>query len=235
MLRIRNAAIFASIAMLGSAAAQQPIENAEPYEYVLVSLSTDGSREYTSVEIMEAFRGNFENKQSLLQDDKISISGAYEPGDGVVGFYVLHESEPWVAIELMESEPGCESGFLMLSACRMTANVSLESLLQSRRADEDVSNGAQDLESIDRLVPRYYMHARTEYDEQRYQEASKADGVLFVARLHASGEDESDEILLWLDAENEEDARKVAEPLGGNWEFRKWFGSKRIQQILSRG
>ncbi len=218
------------LVVLGGPAMAQGTSEPEPRDYVFVFITTGERTDLTPEDRQEAFSGHFGNMRRMSETGDLLIAGPLgEPKSDPNhrGLFVFDETDRDRGLALANTDPTVEMGVFVMTAFVMTTDEPLTALLELDRAaiaklGENPPPGAN---------ARAYTLATAPFDVELYEKAGKAEGVLIAARLHGSGEDESDEILLWLDAENEEAAKKVTGSLEGDWTLHGWYGSKSVAEL----
>lgn len=205
-------------------------EPPQPRDYTFVFITTGPKTDLTPEEQQEAFSGHFANMKRLFEESELLIAGPFGPPKSDPahrGLFVLDETDADKGLALAETDPAFKMGVFVMTAHTLTTSAPLTDLLELDRAalaklGDNPSPAAN---------ARSYFLASAAYDETLLQHAEKLPGVLIVARLHGSGPEGSDQILLWLDAENEEAAQKITGSIGGEWTLHGWFGSKSVAEL----
>lgn len=204
-------------------------ENAspEPRDYVFVFITSGDATELSREEQQEAFGGHFSNMRRMAEAGDLLIAGPFGPPLAEPdhrGLFVLDAKTLEEGMELAETDPTYQAGVFKLTGHLYTTDEPLTKLHD------------MDMEAMEKLGEnpppganaRAYVLASAPYDADLSTKANQAEGVLIAGKLHGSGEDDSDRILLWLDAENEEAAKKITGDLGGAWTLHGWYGSRSV-------
>lgn len=200
----------------------------QPRDYTFVFITTGPKTDLAPEEQQKAFSGHFANMKRLFEESKLLIAGPFaDPKSDPAhrGLFVLDETDPGKGLALAETDPAFQMGVFVMTAHTLTTSAPLTDLLElDRAALEKLGDNPSPAANA-----RSYFLASAAYDEALLAKAEDAEGVLIAARLHGSGPEGADHILLWLDAENEEAARK---PLPeGEWTLHGWFGSKSVAEL----
>ena len=210
------------------AAAQEERELVER-DYVFVFITTGPVTDLSDEDRNKAFAGHFGNMKRLAEEGKLLIAGPLgrplsDPDHR--GLFVFDETEIEVGQKLAETDPTVEMGVFVMTSHTLTTDAPLLDLVElDKEAAEKLGENAQPGANA-----RSYMLATAPFDESLLETAKGNEGVLIAAKLHGSGPEQSDEVLLWLNAENAEAAEEFL-PEDGEWTLHGWFGSKSVASI----
>lgn len=212
--------------------AQEETAKSETRDYVFVFITTGEATNLTPEAQREAFGGHFSNMKRMAVAGDLLIAGPFGPPLAKPdhrGLFVFDAKTIEEGMAFAETDPTYQAGVFRLTGHLLTTDEPLTRLhdLDMKALEEQGENAPPGANA------RSYMLASAPFDDKRYKEAGEAEGVLIAARLHGSGEDESDEILLWLDAGNEEAAKEITGGLGGEWTLHGWFGSKSVMALAN--
>jgi len=227
-MNIARTLVAAFIVLLGLPAMAQDAEPEKPRDYVFVFITTGEAKDLTPEAQREAFAGHFSNMKRMAVAGDLLIAGPFGPPLAKAdhrGLFVLDAETLEAGMAHAETDPTYRAGVFKLTGHLLTTSAPLTKLhdLDMKALEElgeDAPPGAN---------ARSYVLASAAYDETLLRHAEKAPGVLIAARLHGSGPEGADQILLWLDAENEEAARKLLPE--GEWTLHGWFGSKSLAEL----
>ncbi|MCA9271641.1 MAG: hypothetical protein KDA31_01215 [Phycisphaerales bacterium] len=219
--------LFAGVMLFGGRIVMANLPQDKPRDYVFVFITTGEATDLTPDEQREAFGGHFSNMRRMAAAGDLLIAGPFGPPLAKPdhrGLFVFDAETIEEGMAHAETDPTYQAGVFKLTPHLLTTDEPLTKLheLDMKALEELGENPPPGANA------RAYVLASASFDEKLYEQASKAEGVLIVARLHGSGEDESDEILLWLDAENEDAAKEITSGLGDEWTLHGWYGSKAI-------
>lgn len=210
------------------AAAQEDQELVER-DYVFVFITTGPVTDLSDEDRNKAFAGHFGNMKRLADEGKLLIAGPLgEPKSDPEhrGLFVFDETDTAEGQKLAETDPTVEMGVFEMTSYKLTTDEPLVDLVEmDRAAAADLPENAPPGSNA-----RAYFLATAPYDEALFEEMDKAEGVLIAGELHGSGPDGADEILLWLDAEDEDAATELL-PAEGEWTLHGWFGSKSVAAL----
>lgn len=202
----------------------------KPRDYTFVFITTGPKTDLTPDEQKEAMTGHFANMKRLFDESKLLIAGPLGPPKSDPahrGLFVLDETDLGRGLALAETDPAFRMGVFVMTAHTLTTSAPLTDLLElDRAALEKLGDNPSPAANA-----RSYVLASAAYDETLLAKAEVAEGVLIAARLHGSGPEGADQILLWLDAENEEAAKAITDAIGGEWTLHGWFGSKSVAEL----
>ena len=202
----------------------------EPRDYVFVFITTGEATDLTPEAQREAFGGHFSNMRRMAAAGDLLIAGPFGPPLAKPdhrGLFVFDAETIDEGMTHAETDPTYQAGVFKLTPHLLTTDAPLTKLhALDMKALEELGVNAPPGSNA-----RAYVLATAPFDEKLYEEAGEAEGVLIAAHLHGSGVDESDEILLWLDAENEEAAKEITGGLGGEWTLHGWYGSKSVVKL----
>ena len=230
--RIILAAFMVLLGVPAMAQDEPKATKAEPRDYVFVFIMTGDAADLTPDEQREAFGGHFSNMKRMAVAGDLLIAGPFGPPLADAdhrGLFVFDAATIEQGMVFADTDPTTKAGVFKLTPHLLTTDEPLTKLheLDMKALEEQGENAPPGSNA------RAYLLASAPFDEKLYEEANEAEGVLIAARLHGSGEDESDEILLWLDAENEEAAKEIAGELDGEWTLHGWYGSKSVAELSS--
>lgn len=225
--RIILAAFMVLLGVPAMAQDEPKASKAEPRDYVFVFITTGDAADLTPDEQREAFGGHFSNMRRMAQAGDLLIAGPFGPplaDPDHRGLFVFDAETIEDGMAHANTDPATKAGVFKLTPHFLTTDEPLTKLheLDMKALEEQGENPPPGSNA------RAYVLATAPFDKNLYEEAGEAEGVLIAARLHGSGEDESDEILLWLDAENEEAAKEITGELGSEWTLHGWYGSKSV-------
>jgi len=228
--RIVLAAFMVLLAVPAMAQDEPKASKAEPRDYVFVFITTGDAADLTPDEQREAFGGHFSNMRRMAQAGDLLIAGPFGPPLAEPdhrGLFVFDAETIEDGMAHAETDPTYQAGVFKMTPHLLTTAAPLTKLheLDMKALEEQGENAPPGSNA------RAYVLATAPFDEELYEESGDAEGVLIAAHLHGSGEDESDEILLWLDAENEDAAKEIAGKLDGEWALHGWFGSKSVAEL----
>jgi len=228
--RIVLAAFMVLLAVPAMAQDEPKAYEAESRDYVFVFITTGDAADLTPDEQREAFGGHFSNMRRMAQAGDLLIAGPFGPPLAEPdhrGLFVFDAETIEDGMAHAETDPTYQAGVFKLTPHLLTTDEPLTKLhdLDMKALEEQGENAPPGSNA------RAYVLATAPFDEELYEESGDAEGVLIAAHLHGSGEDESDEILLWLDAENEDAAKEIAGKLDGEWALHGWFGSKSVAEL----
>ena len=218
--------LIGTLAIMTLGFTTQPQEPRAERDYVFVFITTGPATDLTDEERSKAFAGHFANMKRLGDEGKLLIAGSFgEPKSDPThrGLFVFDETDPKAGQSLAESDPTVDMGVFVMTAHKLTTDEPLLELLQldrdaAAKLGEDAPPGSN---------ARAYTLATSPFEEGLFEKAGNAEGVLIAAKLHGSGSEGSDQILLWLDAEDEESANQLL-PEEGEWALHGWYGSKSV-------
>ncbi len=227
-MNIARIAFAACLVLLGATAVGQDNTKPEPRDYVFVFITTGEATDLSPEAQREAFAGHFSNMTRMAVAGDLLIAGPLGPPKSDPnhrGLFVFDAKALDEGMAFAETDPTYQAGVFKLTAHLMTTDEPLTKLheLDMKALEEQGENAPPGANA------RSYMLATAPFDEALLAKAEDADGVLIAARLHGSGPDGADQILLWLDAENEEAARKLLPE--GEWTLHGWFGSKSVAEL----
>ena len=228
--RIVLAAFMVLLAVPAMAQDVPEAAKAEPRDYVFVFIMTGDATDLTPDEQREAFGGHFSNMRRMAQAGDLFIAGPFGPplaDPDHRGLFVFDAETIEDGMAHANTDPATQAGVFKLTPHLMTTDEPLAKLheLDMKALEEQGENAPPGSNA------RAFVLATAPFDEKLYEDASEAEGVLIAARLHGSGENESDEILLWLDAEDEDAAKEITGGLGGEWTLHGWYGSKGVAEL----
>jgi uncharacterized protein YciI len=201
----------------------QPEQQRISRDYVFVFITTGPVTDLSDEERSKAFAGHFGNMRRLADEGKLLIAGPFgdpKSDPNHRGLFVFDETDPKAGQALAETDPTVDMGVFEMTSHTLTTDEPLLDLLQldkeaAEKLGEDAPPGSN---------ARAYMLATAPFDEALFEKVGKSDGVLVAAKIHGSGPEDSDEILLWLDAEDEEAAKELL-PEDCEWTLHGWYGS----------
>lgn len=217
--------------LLGApAVAQEEAAKPETRDYVFVFITTGEATDLAPDEQREAFGGHFSNMKRMAVAGDLLIAGPFGPPLAQPdhrGLFIFDAETVEEGMAHAETDPTYQAGVFKLTPHLLTTDEPLTKLheLDMKALEEQGENAPPGSNA------RAYVLASAAFDEKLYEQASEAEGVLIAARLHGSGEGETDEILLWLDAENEDAAKEITGGLGGEWTLQGWYGSKSVAAL----
>ena len=226
--------LLLSAAMLAlSMAATADPDRSEPAErdYVFVFIKTGPATDLSPEAQREAFAGHFSNMKRLAEAGELLIAGPFdEPKSDPDhrGLFVIDETTLAGGMAHAETDPTTKLGVFVLEGHLLTTDEPLVDLLRLEKEDE--ARRLADPDVPDEWQGRMYLLATAAFDAGLYEQAKAAKGVLIAGRLHGSGSEGGDEILLWLDAEGVE-AAKALLPEAGRWTLHGWYGSKMVAEM----
>ncbi len=224
---------FTLMVVLGGHAMTQDDAESETRDYVFVFIKTGPEdANITGDARNEAFGGHFSNMRKMSADGDLLIAGPFGPPMADTnhrGIFVFDAQTLEEGMTLAETDPPTKLGIFVLTGFVFTTDDPLTKLHELdmkalKEQGEDAPPGSN---------ARAYVLATAPFDDALYQSAAKNDNVFIAGKLHGSGEDGADQILIWLDAENVEGANEITAQFGGDWTLHGWFGSKSIA-LLSR-
>ncbi|MFI4892845.1 MAG: YciI family protein [Phycisphaerales bacterium JB058] len=229
-MNIARIVLAVCMVVLGApAVAQGESDSAETEsrDYVFVFITTGEATDLTPDQQREAFGGHFSNMKRMAVAGDLLIAGPFGPPLAEPdhrGLFVFDAETIEEGMAHAETDPTYQAGVFKLTPHLLTTAAPLTKLheLDMKALEEQGENAPPGSNA------RSYVLASAPFDEKLYETAGEAEGVLIAARLHGSGEDESDEILLWLDAENEDAAKEITGGIDGEWTLHGWFGSKSV-------
>ena len=222
--------LFAGAMLFGGRIVMANLPQEKPRDYVFVFITTGEATDLAPEAQREAFGGHFANMRRMAEAGDLLIAGPFGPPLAEPdhrGLFVFDAETIEEGMSHAETDPTYKAGVFKLTPHVLTTDAPL-----TRLHDLDMKA----LEELGENPPpganaRAYVLATASFDEKLYAQASEVGGVLIAARLRGSGEDESDEILLWLDAENEDAAKEITGGLGGEWTLHGWYGSKSVAEL----
>ena len=193
-------------------------------DYVFVFIRTGPLRTPTPEQSQEAMQGHFANMGRLADEGKLLIAGPYadpRPTPDHRGLFVMDETEVAQGLELANTDPAAVMGVFVMSAHRFTTDRPLTDL--PRLEKEDEARRLADAAVPDEWQGRRYVLATAPYSDALLATARQADGVLIAGRLHGAGYGGGDQVLVWVDAEGVEGAKRMLPE--GDWGVWGWYGS----------
>lgn len=204
-------------------------------DYVFVFIKTGPTTDLTPEAQQEAFAGHFSNMQRMAEAGELLIAGplgAPKSDPAHRGLFVFDETTLADGMAHAETDPTTKAGVFVLEGHLFTTDAPLVELLRLEKEDE--ARRLADPDVPDEWEGRRYMLATAPFDAGLLTKAAAAEGVLIAGRLHGSGSEGGDEILLWLDAEVEPPARGML-PEAGVWTLHGWYGSKMVAEMGRAG
>jgi uncharacterized protein YciI len=226
-LLVSAALLAASMTAIAEPARPDPSER----DYVFVFIKTAPATDLSPEAQREAFAGHFSNMQRLADAGELLIAGPLgEPKSDPDhrGLFVIDETTLAGGMAHAETDPTTKLGVFVLEGHLFTTDGRLVELLRLEKEDE--ARRLADPDIPDEWEGRRYVLATAPFEAGLLTKAAAADGVLIAGRLHGAGADGGDEILLWLDAEVEPQARGML-PEADAWTLHGWYGSKMVAEI----
>lgn len=216
--------------VLGGQTMAQDDTKQESRDYVFVFITTGPAKDLSESQRREAFGGHFSNMRRMSVAGDLLIAGPFGPPldkPEYRGLFVFDARTLEEGMAHAETDPASRLGVFELTGHIFTTDEPLVKLheLDMKALEEQGENAPPGSNA------RAYLLATAPFDKTMYEEADKAEGVLIAGKLHGSGENESDEILLWLDAEDEAAAKEIVESIGGEWVLYGWYGSKSVAEL----
>ncbi len=233
---MRTARPLLALTLLGSllpgcASSMQAGHDKDHRQYTFVFLRTGPATGLTPEQQQTAFQGHFSNMQRMADADQLLIAGPFgEPKSDPAhrGLWVFNTPSEVQALEWGKTDPAVEMGVFELTAHPFTTDAPLDTLYQLEKADE--ARRLADPDLPDEWQGRSYVLATHPWSASLRDRAANAEGVIFSARLHATGEDGADQIIAWLDATTLDAARAIL-PEAESWTLHGWYGTKVIGQM----
>lgn len=226
-LLVSAALLAASMTAIAEPVRPDPSER----DYVFVFIKTGPATDLSPEAQREAFAGHFSNMQRLADAGELLIAGPLgEPKSDSAhrGLFVIDETTLAGGMAHAETDPTTKLGVFVLEGHLFTTDGRLVELLRLEKEDE--ARRLADPDIPDEWEGRRYLLATAPFEAGLLTKAAAADGVLIAGRLHGAGADGGDEILLWLDAEVEPQARGML-PEADAWTLHGWYGSKMVAEI----
>lgn len=224
--------VFAALmVVLGAQAMAQDDAKSETRDYVFVFIKTGPEDANLKGEARDAaFEGHFSNMERMAVAGDLLIAGPFfdpKADPDHRGLWVFDADSLEEGMALGETDPPTKLGVFVLTGHLFTTDNPLTRLHELdmkalKEQDEDAPPGSN---------ARAYVLATAPFDDDLYTTALKNESVLIAGKLHGSGEDRADQILLWLDAESAEAAGEIVEQIGGEWTLHGWFGSKSVASL----
>ncbi|GAB5496351.1 MAG: hypothetical protein Phyf2KO_14310 [Phycisphaerales bacterium] len=223
--------VAALIVVLGAQAMAQDDSKSESRDYVFVFIKTGPEdANITGDARSKAFEGHFSNMERMAVEGDLLIAGPFfdpKADPDHRGLWVFDADSLEEGMALGKTDPPTKLGIFVLTGHLFTTDDPLTKLHELdmkalEEQDEDAPPGSN---------ARAYVLATAPFGEDHYRAAQTNESVLIAGKLHGSGDDGADQILLWLDAENGEAAGEIVEQLGGDWTLHGWFGSKSVAQF----
>ena len=214
--------------LLATGAAQM---TAKTRGYIFVFINTGPATDLTPEARQEAFAGHFSNMERMASAGQLLIAGPMgnpKSSPDHRGIFVLDSEDMDTAMAWAHTDPTTKLGVFVLEGFRFTTNAPLTELPRLDREDEAKRLADPDLP--DEWEGRRYLLATAPYTEERLKVAANSAGVLIAGHLHASLPDGGDQVLLWLDAEAEPQARAML-PEADAWTLHGWYGSKMVAEM----
>lgn len=200
-------------------------------DYVFVFIKTGPTTGLSPQEQQEAFAGHFSNMTRMAEEGQLLIAGPMgspKSDPAHRGLFVFDTEDMDTGMEWANTDPTTKLGVFVLEGHRFTTYDRLTDLPGLEKADE--ARRLADPDVPDEWEGRRYLLASAAYDEGLHKAAANAEGVLIAGRLHGSGEDGGDQILVWLDAEVKPQADKIL-PSPERWTLHGWYGSKMVAKM----
>lgn len=200
-----------------------------PYTFVLIH--TGPSTTLTPEQQQTAFEGHFSNMQRLADAGRLLIAGPFaDPKSDPAhrGLWVFDTPSAVQALAWGATDPAVEMGVFALTAHPFTTDAPLGTLHELEKADE--ARRLADADLPDEWQGRSYVLATHPWSDRLEDKAEDAEGVIFTARLHATGEDGTDQVIAWLDATTLDAARAIL-PDARSWTLHGWYGTKVLTQM----
>lgn len=215
----------------GRASQSEVWEGRTVRDYVFVFIRTGPLRTPTPEQSQEAMRGHFANMERLADEGKLLIAGPFidpraDPDHR--GLFVMDETETAAGLELANTDPAAIMGVFVMSAHRFTTDRPLTDL--PRLEKEDEARRLADPTIPDEWQGRRYVLATAPYSDARLAAARNADRVLIAGRLHGTGADGGDEVLVWVDAGVVDEAEGVLPE--DDWVWHGWYGSQMVAEMM---
>lgn len=216
------------IVVLGGHAMAQDDAEPEARDYVFVFIKTGPEdANLTGDARSEAFAGHFSNMERMAVAGDLLIAGPFfdpKADPDHRGLWVFDTDSLEEGMAFGKTDPTTKLGVFVLEGHIFTTDDPLTKLHELdmkalEEQDEDAPPGSN---------ARAYVLATAPYDDALYQSVAKNTNVFIAGKLHGSGEDGADQILIWIDAENTQGASEITDQLGGDWTLHGWFGSKSI-------
>lgn len=200
-------------------------------DYVFVFIRTGPKTDLAPEERAEAFQGHFSNMARMAEAGDLLIAGPFAPPLGAPdhrGLFVIDRDDLDAGMALAHTDPTTIAGVFVLEGHLFTTDSPLTRLPALEKADEAAR--LADPEIPDEWVGRRYMLATAPYDARLSKRAAGTTGVLIAGRLHGSGEDGADQLLVWIDAEDPDHAEAIL-PDRDAWTLHGWYGSKMVASL----
>jgi len=220
-----------SLGSLTGLAAPEPTESGER-DYVFVFIKTGPVTNLSPEAQREAFEGHFSNMKRLAEAGELLIAGPFgnpKSDPDHWGLFVIDETTLEGGMAHAETDPTTKAGVFVLEEHLFTTDEPLVELLRLEKEDE--AKRLADPDIPDEWEGRRYLLATAAFDAGLYEKSQATEGVLIAGRLHGSSADGGDEILLWLDAEVEPQAKEILPE--GVWTLHGWYGSKMVAEMAS--
>lgn len=219
-----------SLALAPLAPAGEPEERPQR-DYVFVFIRTGPAKDLSPEERAKAFEGHFSNMKRLAEEGELLIAGPFgEPlsAPDHRGLFVIDEPTLAGGMAHARTDPTTVAGVFVLQGHLFTTDAPLTEL--PRLEKEDEAKRLADPDIPDEWQGRMYFLATAPFDAGLLARAHGHAGVLIAGRLHGSGADGGDEILLWLDADTEDGAKaRLSDP--DLWTLHGWYGSKMVGKL----
>jgi uncharacterized protein YciI len=144
------------------------------------------------------------------------------------GLWVFDTSDVATALEHGATDPTVKLGVFVLAAYPFTTDAPLRELPGLEQQDE--ARRLADPDVPDEWSGRSYLLATRPMSDEMAQKVRESPGVLLSGRLHGTAEGQADELIVWLDAQDAEAARKLL-PDAAGWTLHGWYGSRMVEQM----
>lgn len=203
----------------------------EMRDYVFVFIKTGPTTDLSLEQQQEAFGGHFSNMKRMADEGKLLIAGplgAPKSDPDHRGIFVFDTEDFDQGMEWAHTDPTTKLGVFVLEGFTLTTDAPLTDLPRLDKEEEAQRLGDPDIP--DEWEGRMYMMATAPYTEKRHKLCANTDGVLIAGRLHKSGPDDTDQVLVWLDVEAEPQAKEIL-PTPDAWTIHGWYGSKMVAEM----
>ena len=206
----------------------------EPAEqaYVFVFLDTGPAEDLTDEQLKEAFNGHFANMNRLTDEGKLLLAGPFgesESGKAHRGLWIFRTPDVEKALEFGGTDPTVKAGIFVLDGRPLTTQAPIHELPRLNREDKQRRQADAD-QSNDGWQGRAYIIALAPMDDQLAEEVQDLEGVLVMGRLHNPDPEKPDDLILWLDAEDEQMAKEIL-PTNDQWSLYLWYGTNMVEQM----
>lgn len=223
------AVVFLALISTLALASEQELEERSTSEraYVFVYLILNNPEKLTRADMGEAMQGHFDNMAKLADKGQLLIAGPLaDPriSERHRGIFVLSAETIKEGREIASTDPAVQAGVFKMELYSFATDAPLLELPQMERDAEEAR--LADPNIPDEWVGRMYVLAVADVDA----DIPESDAVLIKA-IMSSEDDETKKQLLFVDAENVDDASDLFGNTQDLWTFYGWYGSGEVAKL----